>query len=201
AIVSIHKIFSAKNRIILDQEYENIINNLSIGNIKSDPEITELYNKMIDVIGQKRLQEDEMKQVKARYDLKMQNLFASSLSRVSDNTELNSAGFWGCIANMLYATVVSYFRYEANGNEVRRELSENLYALKAEDTRNFTEMQKQLLSSSWNLMYKYHLPDEYRLVQKAMDDFYRAVEEPDEAPRKLRKLCSYEKDFKVYPPC
>lgn len=55
AIVSVHKILSAKDRIILDQEYQNIINNLSIGNIKSDPEITELYNKLIDIIGQKRL--------------------------------------------------------------------------------------------------------------------------------------------------
>ena len=64
AIVSVHKILSAKDRIVLDQEYENIINNLSIGNIKSDPEITELYNKMIDVIGQKRLQEDETKRSK-----------------------------------------------------------------------------------------------------------------------------------------
>ena len=160
AIVSVHKILSAQDRIVLDQEYQNIINNLSIGNIKSDPEITELYNKMIDVIGQKRLQDEEMKQVKARYDLQMQNLFASSLSRVNENTELNNAGFWGCIANMLYATVASYFRYESNENEVRRELSENLYALKAEDTKNFSDMQKQLLSSSWNLMYKYHLPDE-----------------------------------------
>lgn len=66
--------------------------------------------------------------------------------------------------------------------------------------RSFTDMQKQLLSSSWNLMYKYHLPDEYRLVQKAMDDFYSAVEEPDEAPRRLRMLRALEEDFKVYPP-
>ena len=90
---------------------------------------------MIDVIGQKRLQDEEMKQVKARYDLQMQNLFASSLSRVNENTELNNAGFWGCIANMLYATVASYFRYESNENEVRRELSENLYASKLRTQR------------------------------------------------------------------
>ena len=76
AIVSVHRILSAQDRIILDQEYQNIINNLSIGNIKSDPEITELYNKLIDIIGQKRLREEEAKQVKAHDDSQMQNLFA-----------------------------------------------------------------------------------------------------------------------------
>ncbi|MBQ2616492.1 MAG: hypothetical protein IJF90_06505, partial [Synergistaceae bacterium] len=45
AVVSVHRILSAEDRIILDAEYQNIINNLSIGNIRSDPEITELYKK------------------------------------------------------------------------------------------------------------------------------------------------------------
>lgn len=45
-----------------------------------------------------------------------------------------------------------------------------------------------------------HLPDEFRLVQKSMDDFYRAVEEPDTAARRLRMLKALEEDFKVYPP-
>ena len=200
AIVSVHKILSAKDRIILDQEYQNIINNLSIGNIKSDPEITELYNKLIDIIGQKRLREDEAKQVKARYDSQMQNVFASSLSRVDEKTSAEMPGFWGSVVNMLSACVASYFRYEAGQNGIRAELRDNLYSLQADEMRNFTDMQKQLLSSSWNLMYKYHLPDEYRLIQKAMDDFYSALEEPDEAPRRLRMLRALEEDFKVYPP-
>ena len=37
AVVSVHRILAAESRIVLDDEYQNIINNLSIGNIRSDP--------------------------------------------------------------------------------------------------------------------------------------------------------------------
>ena len=199
AIVSVHRILSANDRLTLNQEYQNIINNLSIGNIKSDPEITELYNKLITVIGKKQLREEELKHIISRYDLSMQNRFASAMS--SFNIERSEVmGIAGVIGNLLSASIASYFRYQASEGEIRSELDNNMYTVQAEDMKNFDDMQNQLLSSSWNLMYKYHLPDEYRLVQKTMDDFYRAVEEPDEAPRRLRMLRALEDDFKVYPP-
>ena len=43
AVVSLHRITSTKDRLILDQEYKNIINNLRMGEINADPELTELY--------------------------------------------------------------------------------------------------------------------------------------------------------------
>ena len=42
AVVSLH-LTSTKDRLILDQEYKNIINNLRMGEINADPELTELY--------------------------------------------------------------------------------------------------------------------------------------------------------------
>lgn len=206
AIVSVHRILSANDRLILNQEYQNIINNLSIGNIKSDPEITELYNKMITVIGKKKLRDEELKQVISHYDSRMQNRFAEAMSnfdaggRYEVSGEGIASGLVNAVMNLLSSCTASYFRYQASEGEIRRELDKNIYTVQAEDMKAFDDMQQQLLSSSWNLMYKYHLPDEYRLVQKTMDDFYRAVEEPDEAPRRLRMLRALEEDFKVYPP-
>ena len=206
AIVSVHRILSANDRLILNQEYQNIINNLSIGNIKSDPEITELYNKMITVIGKKKLRDEELKQVISHYASRMQNRFAEAMSnfdaggRYEVSNEGISSGIVAAVMNLLSSCTASYFRYQASEGEIRRELDKNIYTVQAEDMKAFDDMQQQLLSSSWNLMYKYHLPDEYRLVQKTMDDFYRAVEEPDEAPRRLRMLRALEEDFKVYPP-
>ena len=40
AIVSIHRILATQDRIILEQEYQNIINNLSLGNIESDKDVS-----------------------------------------------------------------------------------------------------------------------------------------------------------------
>ena len=43
AIVSVHRILTTESRAVLEEEYSNIINNLSLGNIESDRDMTELY--------------------------------------------------------------------------------------------------------------------------------------------------------------
>lgn len=55
------------------------------------------------------------------------------------------------------------------------------------------------MDSSWHLLRQYGLPDEYRLIQKNMDTFYKAVQEPEPGKR-LRMLQALKPDFRVYPP-
>ena len=59
AVVSVHRILATQSRAVLDDEYQNIINNLSLGNIRSDPEITALYEKLLDITSRKKLRTDE----------------------------------------------------------------------------------------------------------------------------------------------
>ena len=209
AIVSVHRILTTKDRLILDQEYQNIINTLSIGNIEADPEITSLYQKLMDISSKRKLRENELQLVKKSYDLQMQGRLSSSLLELSKNSgtilrdmsrRQTSTNLLLGVGRLIAACGASYFKYQNSGIEIRKNLDANLYRLYADDLEEFNDMQKKLLDSSWKLLRKYSLPDEYRLVQKAMDDYYSAVEEPDEAPRKLRMLKALEDDFKVYPP-
>ena len=55
AIVSVNRILTAESRAVLEQEYSSIINNLSLGNIESDSEMTALYRDLMTVITSKRL--------------------------------------------------------------------------------------------------------------------------------------------------
>lgn len=68
AIVSVHRILATQDRLILDQEYQNIMNNLSLGNIRSDSDITKLYEKLMDIASKKRLRQDEADNVIKRYN-------------------------------------------------------------------------------------------------------------------------------------
>lgn len=203
AVVSVHRILSAQDRIILDAEYQNIINNLSIGNIRSDPEITALYRKLLDVSQGRRLRQEEAAELRRQYDSQSGNRIKSALSEMAENSRKMLTGetgintFFTGMGRLSGACVASYFKHQ-NGAGI--DLDGELFRLKAEDMNDFNELQKQLLSSSWELLNKYHLPDEYRLVQRALDDFYRAVEEPDTASRRLRMLKALEDDFRVYPP-
>lgn len=61
AIVSINRILTTQDRIVLEQEYQDIINNLSLGNIESDYELTALYTEMMSYISSKRLRDEEAK--------------------------------------------------------------------------------------------------------------------------------------------
>ena len=205
AVVSVHRILSAKDRIILDAEYQNIINNLSIGNIKSDPEITDLYRKLLDAVQGKKLRQEESEHLKKIRDSQSGNKIKSALSEMAENSrkmltgETGISSFFSGFGRLGGACAASYFKYQAVNNS-GVDVEENLYLLGVEEVREFNELQKQLLVSSWNLLNKYNLPDEYRLVQKALDDFYRAVDEPDKPARKLRMLEALEDDFRAYPP-
>ncbi len=70
AIVSIHRILTTGDRIVLEQEYQNIINNLSLGNIESDKDMTALYLDLTGIISRKGLRSEEAEFFRSRYDLK-----------------------------------------------------------------------------------------------------------------------------------
>lgn len=58
AIVSLHRITSSGDRLILDREYDSIINNLRMGKINADPELMSLYQEIVKVIHKGRLRDD-----------------------------------------------------------------------------------------------------------------------------------------------
>ena len=65
AIVSLHRITSTGDRVILDREYTGIINNLSMGEINADPELTSLYQEIVRVIHKGRLRSDVLASIES----------------------------------------------------------------------------------------------------------------------------------------
>ena len=83
AIVSINKVISTQDRIVLDQEYNNIINKLALGNIESDYDMTGLYSELMEFITGKGLRQDEAQRFQERYNRQEQRQknFASRFGR------------------------------------------------------------------------------------------------------------------------
>ena len=74
-------------------------------------------------------------------------------------------------------------------------------AFEKEDIEDCNDLQVRLLNSSWNLLRKYRLPDEYRLTRDSLNGFFRAVSEPDPSKRlRMLRARNLERDFQVYPP-
>ena len=298
AIVSVHKILTAENRAILEQEYNNIINNLSLGNIESDSELTGLYQELMSVITSKRLREEDSKRLQEFYNVAEQRLITYALSNIRENearitaahgTErvlakelpkyeakknwaitlgaanwitnfalsaipsigLSVSGGLGLFGQSLSLggsvrvdnnvmnhsdtifgyTLNAYQRIESeriqtvkdiqqakNEQEILRARITNLREELQQDTAKLQEemkdskwklerqeilecdaLQQKLLASSWNLLRKYRLPDNYRLTQNILKNYSKALSESDSAKR-LRMLRVLEDEFRIYPP-
>lgn len=197
AIVSVHRIVKTKNRIVLEQEYQNTINNLSLGKIAPDSDLIYLYEELMDFMTQKLLNDKQMERFRKRYAQREKQQFVRSLSDIrAYGGSLTS--FMGSLA---VSCVSAYFGYQEAINEMREELEDKSWEISDEEMKECNELQKRLLKSSWTLLHLYWLPDEYRLAQDGMDDFYEAVQKPvADASQRLRMLRSLEGDFGLYPP-
>lgn len=80
AIVSVHRILTTEDRIVLQHEYDNIINKLALGNIESDYEMTELYAELMNFITGKGLRKDESERLYENFKRREQRQIMDSFS-------------------------------------------------------------------------------------------------------------------------
>ena len=197
AIVSIHKIVTTQDRIVLDQEYNTIINRLALGNIESDYELTALYTEMMNFITGKVLRQEEAKRFQERYNRREQRQVINALSGI----RAYGGNLWSWLGSLATSCISQYFSYENSKAELLEGLDEDLWKLRKEDIENCNDLQVRLLNASWNLLRQYKLPDEYRLTQDSLNGFLLAINEPEPAKRlRMLKARNVARNFQVYPP-
>ena len=197
AIVAIHNIVTTQDRIVLDQEYNTIINKLALGNIESDYELTALFTEMMNFITGKTLRQEEAKRFQERYNRREQRQLIDALSGI----RAYGGNLWSWLGSLATSCVSSYFTYQNSKAELLEGLNDELWQLKKEDVMDCNDLQVRLLNASWNLLRQYKLPDEYRLTQDSLDGFFKAVNETDPEKRlRMLKARNVERNFQSYPP-
>ena len=172
AVVSLHKITSTGDRVILDREYTGIINNISMGEINADPELTGLYQGIVKVIQAGRLRNEDRAYIESEYSQQKQKSIKEIVSGSLGKTFSTSPVKW--LGRLAAACVSEYFRSRARA-EVRREGEQ--FRLRREELAEYGELQRKLLGASWNLLRQYGLPDSCLLTQNALGKFYAAMQE------------------------
>ncbi len=197
AIVSIHKIVTTQDRIVLDQEYNNIINKLALGNIENDYELTGLFTEMMNFITGKTLRQEEAKRFQDRYNNREQRRLINALSGI----RAYGVDLWSWLGSLATSCLSSYLSYQISKVELIEGLENDLWQLKKEDIERCNDLQTRLLSASWNLLRQYKLPDEYRLTQDSLNGFFKAVNADDPSKRlRMLKSRNVERNFQTYPP-
>jgi hypothetical protein len=195
AIISLHRVASSEDRVTLNAEYENIIDNLYLGNIEDDPELKALYIELIDAIGKKTLRQDEAARVREEYDSREKKRLSGLIAKFA----AAPSAPWSLVGDILSGELAGYFGITALAAEKSSGLPDEIRKLERGNVEDLMRLQERLLDTSWTLVRRYGLPDEYRLAQRDLGDFDKAVMEPDMA-KSLRMLNALERNFAMYAP-
>lgn len=195
SIMSISRIVRERNRIVLNQEYENIINNLKIGDLAPDDEMVDLQKTIMSSITGRLigLQEEEI--IRKVYERNIRKSLYESLG--------NIRAYGGSIQTVILSALISaggaFFNYQNNKLSYQNELDKELWELRKQEIADLDSLQQQLLSSSWYLLNKYKLSDEYRITQDNINLFLDAIDEKDPSVA-IRKFERISKLFEWYYP-
>jgi tetratricopeptide (TPR) repeat protein len=195
--VSLTHILTYNDKVVLDQEYNTIINNLNLGNIP-DADIIALLQELMDLLTNSKIQDHERDYLLTRFDKNVQTELKNRMrSRIFD-TDLVLNPYAGILKSVLY-TGSFYFNYRSQMDSYAKEKEEGKWEIEAKTMQGFNNFYKKLLKYSWDLMRRYDLPDEWRLNEKQLRDYTDILKEPD-LERRYRKLERIENSFKKFPP-
>ena len=195
AIVSVKNIVTTQDRVILDQEYNTIINRLSVGDIESDYELVNVYKDLMDVITQNKLSDEEAKRFAAKYDRRQKNAIVGALAGIRPY----GGNMWSFLGSLFTQGVSAYFGYRDAKEQMKEELGDSLWQLEKEKVIRFNDLQKDLLAATWSLLRKYRIDDKYRITQEDLDllEYGLAETDKEKAVKIFRRL---ERKFAAYPP-
>ncbi len=195
--VSLTHIMTYNDKVVLDQEYNTIINNLNLSNIP-DADIITLLQELMDLLTNSKILDHERDYILTRFDKNVQAELKNRMkSRIFD-TDLVLNPYAGILKSVLY-TGSFYFNYRSQMDSYAKEKEEGKWAIEAKTMQGFNNFYKKLLKYSWELMRRYDLPDEWRLNEKQLSDYTDILKEPD-LERRHRKLERIENNFKKFPP-
>ena len=195
--VSLTHILTYNDKVVLDQEYNTIINNLNLGNIP-DADIIALLQELMDLLTNSKIQDHERDYLLTRFDKNVQTELKNRMrSRIFD-TDLVLNPYAGILKSVLY-TGSFYFNYRSQMDSYAKEKEEGKWAIEAKTMQGVNNFYKKLLKYSWELMRRYNLPDEWRLNEKQLSDYTDILKEPD-LERRYRKLERIENSFRKFPP-
>ncbi len=195
--VSLTHIMTYNDKVVLDQEYNTIINNLNLSNIP-DADIITLLQELMDLLTNSKIQDHEREYLLTRFDKNVQNELKNRVrSRIFD-TDLVLNPYAGILTAVL-STGSFYFNYRSQMDAYAKEKEEGKWAIEAKTMQGLNNFYKKLLKYSWDLMRRYELPDEWRLNEKQLRDYTDILKETD-LDRRYRKLERIENSFQKFPP-
>ena len=196
--VSVSQIVDYSDLVILEQEYEAILNNLNLENFPKDEALLDILKQILDTVTFFRIQEGDKKFIDREYQQKMKNAIWSAVP----NFGVILAGGpnpWA-IATALAAQVgIGYMNYRKEKANNQLEYDKQKWQLQRSAIEQFNALRRELFTTAWRLADKYNFKDEYRLTEKQITQ-YNDILMDENIFRKYERLYAIKENFEAYPP-
>ena len=195
--VSISQIIDYNDINILNQEYDNILNNLNLEQIPKDEALLDVLKEILDAITFFRMSAGDQKFIDLEYQQRMQNAVWSAIPNVGMIFATSNPIAMGVtLATQVGIGYMNYRRYRAE-YQLNRQKEE--WQLKRNVLDQLNGLRKQLFETSWRLAKEYNFPDRYRLSDDQIHRYNEILAETNSLKR-FNKLDAIRDDFAAYPP-
>ena len=195
--VSVSQIVDYSDLVILEQEYEAILNNLNLENFPKDEALLDILKQILDTVTFFRIQEGDKKFIDREYQQKMKNVIWSAVPNIG---LIVAGGNPITMAISLASQVgIGYMNYRKEKANNQLEYDKQKWQLQRSAIEQFNALRRELFTTAWRLADKYNFKDEYRLTEKQITQ-YNDILMDNNPFRKYERLYAVKENFEAYPP-
>ena len=198
--VSVSQIVDYNDQYILDQEYENTLNNLNLQKMPKDEAFLKILTETLNVVTFFRIYSSKKKMIEEKYQHKMKNAIWSAVPNLA--FIISSGGMGGIpvlLASLATEVGLGYMNYRKTKAENDLEYKSNLVELEYTAIEQLNAIRTELFVTSWRIAEKYDFPDNYRLTENQINQFDDILMDTN-LMRRFSRLFSIRQNFIAYPP-
>lgn len=197
ATVSVSQIIDYNDSVVLDQEYDAVLNNLNLQNIVHDQPLLDVFAKILDVVTFFRIDERERMMVEREYQHRLKSAIWSAVPNFG---LLVAGGNWITMAVSLASQVgIGYMNYRKEKSNLTLERDKEMWRLERSAIEQLNGLRRELFSAAWKLSDKYGFPDHWRLTEHQISEYNNILMDSDPY-RRFQRLDFIKDNYEAYPP-
>ena len=195
--VSVSQIIDYSDIVVLEQEYETILNNLNIEQMPKNEALLNILKQLLDTITFFRIQEGDKKFVDAEYQHKVKNAIWNAVP----NFGLIVAGGnpFTTVISLASQVGIGYMNYRKSKVENQMEYDKKNWELNRSAIEQFNGLRRELFDTAWRLSDSYGFSDALRLTERQIGQ-YNSILMDDDLERRYERLNTIQDSFLAYPP-
>jgi tetratricopeptide (TPR) repeat protein len=195
---ALHKITSAQDSVILEEQYNDVLNNIDLTQI-NDRETVQVLRSLLVSLKSYKLKNQEVEMLEEHYEEVVGNvMLMMSRDAISAANGLDIVSQLPSPMSLMDTAASGYVNYKNNLTLAGHAFDHSKFRLEKQALLELSSLQSQFLELYWLIMRRYEIPDEMRISEKQLGYLQNAISDTD-AQRKYRKLSSVIDEYKAFP--